>query len=694
MAERKSEPKAEPRPQPLSSPSAEQHATIQLFEARAALSFHDPPCHPASPPPEPLATVPSFPPGSALTEESARRVIGQKATRGENIAGPNTSVPSDKTRSAELSIALERADARIERAFFAVIQLQQIAEQLRSDRWGLELLESLGLQIIRREHHAELQESSERPGVTLYTEARVNAARAAVASMDKEIKVAQALVQKELPTTASYIRRLQFGIDIEVLTTRTESRIDHVNIPATILLSGDSKTLWVMRRDALVEDDTSGTDDNTWRIDMSNISAASFGPTRADDKSTSDKLSEINYGLWRALSFISESPGEKGSCNHATEYACRAVGDSDALAIILGIFAAKGIDVKRTGIRARMLWSSARMRLHHRAYSGVTQPITSALAELLKDSSDLRQSSSIDASCMDSCEELLRPCSKVAQDGTLTDSFTAWSPARSNGRLSRAQCRAKVLWRLKVDGKDLDVSDTWIDRCFDRFDWDKSGYIEDCDWSAFVTVVTSTQKEDEQTENDHHAVSTKSAQQTLKRKQEQIESLLTMLEAATLENAVVRDKLERMKKDAAASQAALQTKLLDNRNSYLDSLEEMQTASSRMQLVHRTELADLKAAHTDSLAAASDSFEQQLAVALSRHSAQVQQKNNEMEILRNQHHDEMEKLQTFHTTTVEQMRVELAEHREAHREELRVVKDSYRRREVALRAGKVDESAA
>ena len=394
----------------------------------------------------------------------------------------------DKMRSAELAIALRYAEEKADRANSAVTQLHETADKLRSARWGLQLLESLGLQIVTRDKNEAENQRREFPSDALTTETRLAAARAAVASMEEEINAAQRLSKKELAPVSCYIRHLQFGIDIELLAIRKGKSINCVNTPATILLSADCRTLWVIRRDALAVDEACGrelrTDVESWQIEISNVYAVNFGPS--GETSDNDKLNEVKDGAWRVLSVSSRSPDEDASRTHANAFVCRAIGDNDALAAVLGIFVAKGVDV-RPGIRARLHWSSAKMRLHYRAISDGKESMATALAKLLKLSSASSPSTRTKLQQSWSSE-------KIPQGGGMDVSFVAWSPTDSNKRLGRAQCRAMVRLRLKTDGKCWNVSDEWIDRYFDRFDLDKSGYIDDIEWEHLAAAVVSAKQ--------------------------------------------------------------------------------------------------------------------------------------------------------------------------------------------------------
>ena len=406
---------------------------------------------------------------------------------------------ADKTRSDELAIALGYAEEKADRAKAAVIQMHETADKLRSSRWGVQLLESLGLQIVTRDKNEAQNQRREFPSDALTTETRLAAARAAVASMEEEINAAQLLSKKELAPVSRYIRRLQFGIDIELLAIRQGNDINCVNAPATILLSGDCKILRLIRRDALAVDEACGrelrTDVESWQIETSNVHAVNFGPS---GESGNDKVNEVKDGAWRVLSLSSRSRDGDGSRTHATEFVCRAIGDNDALAAVLGIFTAKGVDV-RPGIRARLHWSSAKMRLHYRAISGGKESMATALAKLLKLSS---ASSPSTRTKEDDIADDLRtkleqswPFEKILrQDGPLEASFVAWSPTDSNKRLGRAQCRAMVRLQLKTDGKRWTVSDEWIDRYFDRFDLDKSGYIDENECEQLTAAVASAKQ--------------------------------------------------------------------------------------------------------------------------------------------------------------------------------------------------------
>eukprot|EP01043_Picozoa_sp_COSAG02_P037375 COSAG02_NODE_2798_length_8009_cov_65.100759_1_plen_1970_part_00 len=403
---------------------------------------------------------------------------------------------ADKTRSAELAIALGRAEEQADRAKSAVDQMHETTDRLRSGRWGVQLLESLGLQIATRENAEGELQRRERPANALDTETRLAAARAAVASMEEEINAAQRLAQKTLAPTSRYLRHLQFGIDIELLSIRNGENINQMNAPATILLSGDCTTLWVVCRDALAVDEASGKElrieGKSWQIEMSSISAANFGS--CGDKSDTDKLNEVKDGVWRALSLTLRTVDEDGPHSDATEFMCRAIGDNDALAAVLGIFTAKGVDV-RPRIRAQLHWSSAKMRLHHRAFFGSTGSMPAALAELLKLSSASSPRTDVDAS--DVAHEFSQPSwspTKTEGDHAQSASFVAWSPAESNKRLGRAQCRAMLRLQLKNDGKRWNVSDEWIDRYFDRFDLDKSGYIDDDEWEQLIAAAASAKQ--------------------------------------------------------------------------------------------------------------------------------------------------------------------------------------------------------
>ena len=180
-------------------------------------------------------------------------------------------------------------------------------------------------------------------------------------SLETELTMTRRLLKRELAPRSNYLRRLQLGIDAQLLTENCQ-----IHQAVTLVLSADCKSVWLLPRAADRLPTEREAQDRIFplKIDVHTITGLVHGPT--------DHHRECLGGdLWRKLSLsLSDSAsvcGRAAPISNVRAVALTTDADTDGLPALLGLLVLKGVDI-RGGARGQLLWSSARMRLHSRAH--------------------------------------------------------------------------------------------------------------------------------------------------------------------------------------------------------------------------------------------------------------------------------------------------------------------------------------
>ena len=182
-------------------------------------------------------------------------------------------------------------------------------------------------------------------------------------SLEKELTMTRRLLKRELAPRSNYLRRLQLGIDAQLMT---ESRQVHQAV--TLVLSADCKSVWLLPRatNELPTDHEAQDRLLPLKIDVHTVTGLVYGP-----RDHHRECNSLGGDLWRELSLNLSSSvpavGQAASSSNIGAVALITDADTDALPALLGFLVLKGVDI-RGGARGQLLWSSARMRLHSRAH--------------------------------------------------------------------------------------------------------------------------------------------------------------------------------------------------------------------------------------------------------------------------------------------------------------------------------------
>eukprot|EP01043_Picozoa_sp_COSAG02_P050860 COSAG02_NODE_5280_length_4475_cov_2.513026_4_plen_1048_part_00 len=192
----------------------------------------------------------------------------------------------------------------------------------------------------------------------LSTDRLIKAVQPVVHSQERELVMTRRLLQRELAPRSDYLRKLQLGIDAQILT-EARWRKFRVKGAARLVMGADCKCIWLLPRAPEEHDGLLPL-----KIEIRTITGMVYGPPNCNHEGyrLNQELDMEHRELWRELSFTYQTVSGTGAA-----VALKTDGDVSALPVLLGLLVLRGVDI-RAGTRGKLLWTNARMRLYNRSH--------------------------------------------------------------------------------------------------------------------------------------------------------------------------------------------------------------------------------------------------------------------------------------------------------------------------------------
>eukprot|EP01043_Picozoa_sp_COSAG02_P014984 COSAG02_NODE_627_length_19327_cov_4.448382_6_plen_1194_part_01 len=196
------------------------------------------------------------------------------------------------------------------------------------------------------------------------TDLQLKAFQPVLRSLEQELTMTRRLMKRERAPPSDYLRRLQVGIDAQVVATNHQTQHLKPEQAVTLVLTADCKSVWLLSRATEVRDGPLHL-----KIDVRTITRLVYGPAlllpqqELECNHLRDRCDLQGRESWRQLSFTYQA----GQGNNGRSVALKTDDDTDGLTATLGLLVLRGYDI-RAGTRAKLLWRSARMRTHSRSH--------------------------------------------------------------------------------------------------------------------------------------------------------------------------------------------------------------------------------------------------------------------------------------------------------------------------------------
>lgn len=208
---------------------------------------------------------------------------------------------------------------------------------------GNEQIEKVSWEVVKKDTDATSHLSTDR---------YIKAVQPAVHSLERELTTTRRLLQRELAPRSGYLRMLQLGIDAQIVI---DMGLGNLRVKESIMLvmGADCKSVWLLPRATVDRDGLLPL-----KIEVRTITGLVYGQSNHHHEGyrLSQQLDIEHHEPWRELSFTYQT-----SAGSSAAVALKI--DGSGLPALLGLLVLKGVDI-RAGVRGKLLWTNARMRLY------------------------------------------------------------------------------------------------------------------------------------------------------------------------------------------------------------------------------------------------------------------------------------------------------------------------------------------